>query len=126
MWVMSRMLACSGACFAHGSAQASPYPSALLADEVAASAGSPKASATVKMSLSPRPDWLIMMTSSRDSVGRFLEGLREGVRRLERRDQALLAHGQRQRVDHLVVGGGLEAHAAGLAQVREDRATRPT
>src|SRR5437016_694344 len=35
---------------------------------------------------------------------RLLEGLGERVRRFERRDDALLAHGERERVHHLAIG----------------------
>ena len=57
---------------------------------------------------------------ARVHVGRFLEGLDEGVGRLERWDEALFAYREGQRVDDLVVRGGLEAHALLLVKIGED------
>ena len=51
----------------------------------------PSASATVKMSLSPRPHRFITMRWSFGSVGASFDDLGERVRRLERRDDALEA-----------------------------------
>src|SRR6478735_9272024 len=50
----------------------------------------------------------------------LFEGLGEGVRRLERRDQTFFADGELERLDHLGVGRGLEARALRLVEVRQD------
>src|ERR1700736_5162959 len=54
-------------------------------------------------------------------LARLLEGLRERVRRLQRGDEALFLHGQREGIDDFPVGGGFEAHATRLLEMSEDR-----
>src|SRR5882724_3402185 len=51
----------------------------------------------------------------------LFERLCEGVGRLERGDQPFLLDRQRQRLNDLAVRRGLEAHAPGALQVRENR-----
>ena len=76
----------------------------------------------VKISLSPRPDMLMMIASSGLRLRGLLEGLDKGVRGFEGRDDALQAHGQVEGGDDLGVGGGLEAHPFFIGEIGEDGA----
>ena len=76
----------------------------------------PICSATVKMSLSPRPHRFITMRWSLRLLGRELDHLGEGVGGLERRDDALELGQELEGGERLLVGGRQVGDAADIVQ----------